>query len=314
MLPHLHERKVMEKNSEGDDDILLEKALSLLASASMRDANNRIDTEREALGCDSALGRSNKISDGRFQIDGSSILHQPSSWQRVTHPSRSNKGSKSSVSSTFRFHEVNPGEETKVATRLLQAAAADAPSERPHILLVLVGLPGSGKSTVSAKIRELSPDRWRVCSQDALGNRHRVEAAVRDHFGLALPREGVASSPGGQEARGWKGAVVDRCNFDEEQRGHWMRIALQLSCLRRPVLPICVCLPRGDDAAFCLRRAQMRGADDVHSGDEDWHHIVSSMSRNYSPPHPREGYLGTYWLSDAEGIWHLLSLLSALEC
>ena len=49
----------------------------------------------------------------------------------------------------------------------------------PQILVVLVGVPGSGKSTFSSQLLERAPPRWTRISQDVLGTRKRCLGAAR---------------------------------------------------------------------------------------------------------------------------------------
>lgn len=59
------------------------------------------------------------------------------------------------------------------------APASAAPTPRKPLLLVLVGIPGSGKSTLSARLRD---EGWAVVSQDVLGDRRSCEAATARHL------------------------------------------------------------------------------------------------------------------------------------
>ena len=71
-------------------------------------------------------------------------------------------------------------------------------------VVVLVGMPGSGKSTLSQRFRDRG---WLIVSQDELGDRRKCENAVH-----------VALQNGER-------VVVDRTNIDASQRAHWLRIA-----------------------------------------------------------------------------------------
>ncbi|KAL6764604.1 hypothetical protein V8C86DRAFT_2473181, partial [Haematococcus lacustris] len=75
-------------------------------------------------------------------------------------------------------------------------------------VLVLVGVPGSGKSTIAQELREAG---WVVVNQDVLGSRRSCEAA----FDEAL--------------QAGRNVVVDRCNFDEAQRSTWVQLSLEYS-------------------------------------------------------------------------------------
>jgi hypothetical protein len=76
------------------------------------------------------------------------------------------------------------------------------------LLLVLVGIPGSGKSTSVQELLTSSPPdvEWSRVSQDVLGTRKRCIRAAQDAL-----IEG-------------RHVAIDRCNFDQEQRAHWLRL------------------------------------------------------------------------------------------
>ncbi|KAL1917359.1 uncharacterized protein VTP21DRAFT_5015 [Calcarisporiella thermophila] len=78
------------------------------------------------------------------------------------------------------------------------------PSATSTRLLVLVGPPGCGKSTFASALVNALPN-WVRVNQDDLGSRQACESLAR----ASLPRNNV---------------VIDRCNFDNRQRGVWIRI------------------------------------------------------------------------------------------
>ncbi|KAJ3982567.1 AAA domain-containing protein, partial [Lentinula detonsa] len=75
------------------------------------------------------------------------------------------------------------------------------------IVLILVGLVGSGKSVFATALEHHFPHQWCRCNQDDLGSRVLVEALARDSL-----REGLS-------------VCIDRTNIDESQRAHWIEIA-----------------------------------------------------------------------------------------
>eukprot|EP00892_Ulva_mutabilis_P010974 jgi/Ulvmu1/8249/UM041_0060.1 len=76
-----------------------------------------------------------------------------------------------------------------------------------NAVLILVGSVGSGKSTFSESLLSNGSARWARISQDALKTRKACETAMR----AALICE--------------KCCVIDRCNYDADQRAPWIRIA-----------------------------------------------------------------------------------------
>ena len=78
------------------------------------------------------------------------------------------------------------------------------PLTKPPRLVILAGLPGSGKSSLAAALEKRGG--WAVVNQDSLGNRRKCERACARAF-----------------ERGDR-VVIDRCNHDRAQRAHWTRI------------------------------------------------------------------------------------------
>ncbi|KAG0339481.1 hypothetical protein BG004_006810 [Podila humilis] len=80
-------------------------------------------------------------------------------------------------------------------------------------VLLLVGPPGSGKSTFSKALTRVFPEFVRI-NQDDLGDRLACEAMTLS----ALQAKDRSQS-----------VVIDRCNFDADQRKTWVAIAQQLN-------------------------------------------------------------------------------------
>ena len=78
--------------------------------------------------------------------------------------------------------------------------------QQPQCLILLCGLPGSGKSTVARLLEAANTQYVRVNQDDLGGNRRRVEARVRQVLA-------AGQSP-----------LVDRCNFDAAQRRRFVQL------------------------------------------------------------------------------------------
>lgn len=138
-------------------------------------------------------------------------------------------------------------------------------SQRKPQLLLMVGVQGSGKTTFSMA---LCPHGWTRVNQDELGNRRAVEYAVAD----ALNK--------GQNV------VVDRCNFDETQRAHFVKIAhakgvKDVYCVWLNHVPL----------EECQKRVKTRTNHPGLNGNEnkDTDAIVSKVAADLTAPSTAEG-------------------------
>jgi predicted kinase len=144
----------------------------------------------------------------------------------------------------------------------------------PLLLVVLVGVPGSGKSTFASELIGGAPSEgraWCRISQDVLGTRKRcikvAEAALKNGENL----------------------VIDRCNFDQSQRAHW----LALRGPQQPTWRLAVYLPlsEGDARDRVLGRGVHEGGvDTTNMSEEKIGEIVSRMHSSMCPPVKSEGF------------------------
>lgn len=129
-------------------------------------------------------------------------------------------------------------------------------------VLILVGLPGSGKSTFSIKLEDAMPWKFTRVNQDKLGNRKACEQLTRNVLRMG------------------KIAVIDRCNFDAQQRQNWAGIAKEAG------VP-CDCVVFSFKEDVCLRRCEQRRNHETikaHMARE----VVERMASQFRPPVPRE--------------------------
>jgi predicted kinase len=152
-------------------------------------------------------------------------------------------------------------------------------------VLVLVGVPGSGKSTLSAMLRQESSQpahgdrqwegQWEVVCQDELGSRDAcVEAAAR-------------------HLRAGRRVLVDRSNFDRDQRRHWTALATRERLPAAAVGAVLLDVP----VAECVRRVQGRvGHKTLVDKGGSSAPIVRRFGSMLVPPSAREGFGAGVWV------------------
>jgi len=151
----------------------------------------------------------------------------------------------------------------KVAARAEKAAAkaAKAAHRRAPKLMLLAGLPGSGKSTFGASL-EACGAYVRVC-QDEEGSRSACEALVARH------------------AQRGQRVLVDRCNVTVRERAAW------LACAFAPQSAAVVFFDVG--ASECASRVAGR-ADHPTVRQGTGSHVVMSFAKQLEPPTTVEGF------------------------
>lgn len=119
----------------------------------------------------------------------------------------------------------------------------------PFVIL-LVGLPGSGKSTFAKTLQQLAPSKYVRINQDTLGNRKKCESLMR------------------KTLREKKCPIIDRCNFNQQQRDYFWKIAMEerLTNIHQKEEVIKVqgveCIVFTCSAKVCVDRCEGRG--DTH--------------------------------------------------
>ena len=167
------------------------------------------------------------------------------------------------------------------------------PAQAAQLLVVLVGIPGSGKSTVAQALIDQAPAErpWQRVSQDVLGSRGRcISVAQR-----AL-QEG-------------KHVLIDRCNFDEAQRAHW----LGLSGPHTHRLAIFLDVPHEEACRRVLERSSHEGGVDAESMSRTkLRSIVGFMQESLSPPRLEEGFEEVLMAGEREDTRRALAHVQAL--
>ncbi|PBK99358.1 P-loop containing nucleoside triphosphate hydrolase protein [Armillaria gallica] len=167
------------------------------------------------------------------------------------------------------------------------------------IVLILVGLIGSGKSTFAQALQEHFPT-FRRCNQDDLGNRRVVEQLARDSL-----RQGLS-------------VCVDRTNFNEAQRKYWIQIAQEFPGTLIWVIvfdtPYEVCVSRLRERKFdsCHLYVTISNTDSLHTPfstgkshptiktPEQALDILARFASDFVPPMSHEGYHRCLYFSPSD--------------
>lgn len=131
-------------------------------------------------------------------------------------------------------------------------------SDFEQFMLILTGIPGSGKSTFAESLVRGKPHIYVRVNQDALGSRGACEELTRE-----VLEEG-------------KCPIIDRCNFDPKQRRKFLDIAKSFN-----VKVDCIIFQFPMD--LCIRRCQERRNHETIT-EENAAGIVRLMARQFSPP------------------------------
>jgi len=139
------------------------------------------------------------------------------------------------------------------------------------IMIILSGIPGSGKSTFAKRLIDALPEfyrqRWDVYNQDVLGSRKKVEISTIESL------------------RSRRCVIIDRCNFDNKQRKTW----IDLGHHYHVKLIVSVVVPDCDNVEVCSSRAFNRGNDGIHEDDVNWNMVCQIMKANFRLPTLKEG-------------------------
>lgn len=135
-------------------------------------------------------------------------------------------------------------------------------------IVLLVGLPGSGKTTYAEQYK--NNPQWVVISQDQLLKLDKC---------ILMTQDAVANG---------KNVMIDRCNTTMAQRAHWVKIAKQYH-----VHAVCWILSTPVDE--CKRRASSRPEHPTLSRMSA-NRVISMLARTYTVPLLAEGFASVQML------------------
>ncbi|KAJ7493460.1 P-loop containing nucleoside triphosphate hydrolase protein [Mycena galericulata] len=144
-----------------------------------------------------------------------------------------------------------------------------------QVVLILVGLIGSGKSTFAQALEAYFPE-FRRCNQDDLGDRRQVEYVSREAL------------------RNGSSVCIDRTNFDPSQRAHWIRIAREV-----PGTLIWVIVFDTPEEVCAARLRTRTGHPTIHDPEAALS-ILERFSSQYRAPSEDEGYDRIIYLKPSE--------------
>jgi len=142
--------------------------------------------------------------------------------------------------------------------------------ERKLLLAVLVGLPGSGKTTFSHRLIEALKDDENQVVRFSQDETSRDQCERDAHFHLS------------EEDSVNRILIVDRTNFNADQRSTWLKIAQRYRC---PA----VAVEFDVDPSRCTQRATSRQNHPTLQA-KDAAKVVNSLAKAYRPPTMSEGF------------------------
>ncbi|GLI59676.1 hypothetical protein VaNZ11_001616 [Volvox africanus] len=131
-------------------------------------------------------------------------------------------------------------------------------------VLVLVGIPGAGKSTLC---KRLASSGWRHINQDELGSRRSCEESMR----MAL--------------RAGQHIVIDRCNHTEAQRSHWIKLSKECGIGGISLVALQLLLP----LEICKARARNR-VDHPTLGMHNCDEVIDRFYSEFTEATTTEGF------------------------
>jgi predicted kinase len=135
------------------------------------------------------------------------------------------------------------------------------------VMVILIGLPGSGKSTFTEVLK----------TSTAIGDR--IERLCQDEIGKLACEENCHRLLSGRTG---SIVVIDRTNMSEEQRSTWVKVANRYKAR-------CIAVSFNVPDNVCIERAMQR-IDHPTLPREKVPAVVKSLAKSYQPPKEGEGF------------------------
>lgn len=201
-----------------------------------------------------------------------------------------------SVIEAYPIPSIDPSYIYQANNHFLSSIYSLNPKDR--LILLLIGIPGSGKSTFSSQlIHDLNEagcgHRWTSLNQDKLKSRQKVLSHMKDTM---FHKQNI---------------IIDRCNFDIEQRSHWITLTDEMNrSLSVKYHVIALILPNYLNVNLCAQRAFERGnSDGIHDLDTNWMGVCRRMYYEFMYPNISEGLLGLFHAQSEEDLIFLRQCL-----
>jgi len=151
-------------------------------------------------------------------------------------------------------------------------------------VLIMVGLPGSGKSTMANELVKLG---WERVNQDEMGTRKVCEQRME------------------QSLRRGKSVVVDRCNFDVSQRKTWFKIASKFGVTNINALIFDI------SPDICKSRISVRkNHPTIAEGSAEGPAIIDRFKKIFFAPNICEGFRNIYVIKDSNETTEMIKKFS----